>query len=276
MRMDYSRYMDRHVFLELAYFIQERERIRKKKEAGEPAPWTDDPILQKYKFCNIWRQDDKTTKFIHKVLSGTLWRSAILFIVWARLINRQDTLELSLPPVHGRMDEWEELLMRTQGNLTFSDAYIVLPNLPKGTKKLPMIIDILKKIDGRITASGLTERPTAYLIQQQFLQDIPRIKGLILYEIMCDLWQFLGEPESYVNIGGGARPSLERLFPGLPPKEEQIKFLTEVLNATMSHPEHGPLTWRCVEGALCEQRKLFNLRNNPKAKKRFYKYASLH
>jgi hypothetical protein len=29
------------------YWITEREAIRKRREAGEPAPWTEDPILRK-------------------------------------------------------------------------------------------------------------------------------------------------------------------------------------------------------------------------------------
>ena len=46
----------------LVYFITEREAIRLKKEAGEPKPWTSDPILQQYRFCNVRRMDDKVSK----------------------------------------------------------------------------------------------------------------------------------------------------------------------------------------------------------------------
>ena len=34
-------------------FVAERERIRLKKDAGQPWPWTDDPILRGYKFCHL-------------------------------------------------------------------------------------------------------------------------------------------------------------------------------------------------------------------------------
>jgi alpha-glutamyl/putrescinyl thymine pyrophosphorylase clade 1 len=47
---------------QLCQYIKERESIRIKKEAGEPFPWTDDPILQTYKFTNVHRSDDRTTK----------------------------------------------------------------------------------------------------------------------------------------------------------------------------------------------------------------------
>lgn len=43
-------------------YIQERERIRLRKEAGQPFPWTDDPILGAYKFTNVRRVHDRTTQ----------------------------------------------------------------------------------------------------------------------------------------------------------------------------------------------------------------------
>lgn len=46
------------------YFVRERERVRICKEAGKPAPWTADPILQQYRFCNMRREDDKVTKWV--------------------------------------------------------------------------------------------------------------------------------------------------------------------------------------------------------------------
>jgi 5-hmdU DNA kinase, helical domain len=48
----------------LLYWITERESIRRKKEAGEPKPWTDDPILRAGRFTNVRREDDHTTKWV--------------------------------------------------------------------------------------------------------------------------------------------------------------------------------------------------------------------
>jgi len=42
-------------------YIAKRADILLRKEAGEPKPWTDDPILQTYKFCNVYRADDRTS-----------------------------------------------------------------------------------------------------------------------------------------------------------------------------------------------------------------------
>jgi hypothetical protein len=44
-------------------FINKRHKIYLDRQAGLPRPWTDDPILQKYKFTNIFRELDR----------GTIW-----------------------------------------------------------------------------------------------------------------------------------------------------------------------------------------------------------
>jgi hypothetical protein len=45
------------------YWQVERENIRIQKEVSKlPPPWTDDSILQQYKFCQVFREEDRTTK----------------------------------------------------------------------------------------------------------------------------------------------------------------------------------------------------------------------
>jgi len=51
-------------------FIWERERVRLHKEAGLPKPWTDDPILQRYKFTNLRRHHDRTSRELRECLYG--------------------------------------------------------------------------------------------------------------------------------------------------------------------------------------------------------------
>lgn len=51
---------------QLVYYVHERQSIFLKKEAGEPRPWTTDPIFQKFKFTNVLRSDDWTTRQLVK------------------------------------------------------------------------------------------------------------------------------------------------------------------------------------------------------------------
>ena len=43
-------------------FVEEREQIRLRKEADLPYPWTEDPILRDYKFTNVHRHHDRTSR----------------------------------------------------------------------------------------------------------------------------------------------------------------------------------------------------------------------
>ena len=42
----------------------ERHRVFEKRLAGEPGPWTSDPILQTYKFCNTFRAVDRVSQYM--------------------------------------------------------------------------------------------------------------------------------------------------------------------------------------------------------------------
>lgn len=77
----------------LAYWISEREMIRKVKEAGAPKPWTEDPVFQIVYFCNVHREDDKTTKWIRNYYTVKRFGNSYeLAICAARLFNWPDTL----------------------------------------------------------------------------------------------------------------------------------------------------------------------------------------
>ena len=70
-------------------FCKERESIRLKRENREPAPWTKDEVLQKGRFLNIFREDDRVTKALLKFVkpiaeSGTAEQliQALFFARW--------------------------------------------------------------------------------------------------------------------------------------------------------------------------------------------------
>lgn len=47
-------------------FMLEREAVRLRRVAGRPWPWTEDVILQRYKFTNIRREHDLTSQLLRK------------------------------------------------------------------------------------------------------------------------------------------------------------------------------------------------------------------
>ena len=64
-----------------------------KKQSGEPYPWTDDPILQKYKFTNVFREDDATTVWFRENMRDELCEHSdvILATIIFRWFNLVET-----------------------------------------------------------------------------------------------------------------------------------------------------------------------------------------
>ena len=82
----------------LTKWITERYKIRVKKDVDKvPAPWTDCPILQKVKFTNVFREDDRATIWlIDNVCNNDQlsYENKILNCILFRLYNKIETCEL--------------------------------------------------------------------------------------------------------------------------------------------------------------------------------------
>lgn len=86
---------DLAIVKEICDFAHERIDIWKKKVSGATLPFTDDPILQKYRFCNVFREFDKQTIAIHALLNPLrnnfpLW---LLNMFYCRMVARPETVE---------------------------------------------------------------------------------------------------------------------------------------------------------------------------------------
>jgi hypothetical protein len=76
-------------------YCKKREAVRVKRESGETFPWSDDPILQKGRFLNVFREDDKVSKSIIKFAEPAkddlpLLIQALFFSRWC---NRDSTID---------------------------------------------------------------------------------------------------------------------------------------------------------------------------------------
>lgn len=120
-------------------FIRRREDLRKRRESGEPPPWTCDEVLQRFRFCNVRREDDRVTRWIainwrnpHKD-APHLWFAMLV----ARFLNDPETLDLIWCP-HSKWrsaDALEALReRRAAGGRVFNPAYIVSTNGVSGDK----------------------------------------------------------------------------------------------------------------------------------------------
>jgi predicted ATPase len=76
-------------------FCREREQIRHLREQGQPAPWSADPIFQRGRFLNVFREDDRGSKAIFRFaehLKDDLPR-LLQALFFARWCNSQSTLD---------------------------------------------------------------------------------------------------------------------------------------------------------------------------------------
>ncbi len=85
---------DSSIVKEICDFAHERLLIWEKKISGSSMPYTNDPILQKYRFCNVFREFDKQTIAIHTMLNPlrddfALW---LLNMFYCRMVARPETI----------------------------------------------------------------------------------------------------------------------------------------------------------------------------------------
>lgn len=106
----------------LCYWINEREEVRKAKEAGCPREWSEDPIFQQYHFCNVHREDDRGTKELHALCRELNVTCPLLpeFYTAARLFNMPASTR-----VYWTQGVDALKCYRDQGSKIFHVAYVV-------------------------------------------------------------------------------------------------------------------------------------------------------
>jgi hypothetical protein len=113
-------------------FAQERYSIFLKKEAGKKPPWTNDEILQNYRFTNIYREDDRVTAWIRENWRRPHSKDPDLWFAMcvARLFNQPSTLKAIGYPVPFEALEFASTINRLDkaGAKIFNAAYIVSTN----------------------------------------------------------------------------------------------------------------------------------------------------
>lgn len=178
------------------YWIQERESIRLKKEAGLPAPWTGNKVMQETYFCNVNRENDKVTKWIrenwHYPLSPRLYDVA-MFV--ARVFNKPSTLERISQPL-GDFDSWlwnAEGVLRTirgEGNTIWSGAYMISTN----GRKIDKIDHCIEMFENLADNPEITKGCTTLLEAHKALMKVYGLSSFLAAQIVADLKNSSGHP----------------------------------------------------------------------------------
>lgn len=114
-------------------FITERQKVWYRRVVeGRPSPWTDDDILQKYRFTNVYRELDPGTQYvIQQILEAEAPQKDKIFnVMLYRLIGRMETHDhLGFQSLDGfDAKELESQLKHRRDNLgetVFTGAYMV-------------------------------------------------------------------------------------------------------------------------------------------------------
>jgi len=113
------------------YWIQERESIRLARKDKIAKPWTVDPILLNFRFCNARRMDDRVSKWLynHWYKPNYNHPNMLLAVVLARHFNQPDTLSYIGFPSEWDPDEFYQLLLNYKeanpGKSVFNGAYMI-------------------------------------------------------------------------------------------------------------------------------------------------------
>lgn len=136
----------------MLHWVNERENVRIKKEAGKPYPWTKDKIISEHRFCNVRREDDLVTRWVHANIRipfrdhPNLW----FMLCIARQINWPDTLAEMIKndsswPRNGNFSPklmGNALQARNdRGEKVFTGAYNITAPPTKGAKKTHFVAE---------------------------------------------------------------------------------------------------------------------------------------
>jgi len=256
-------------------WMNDRQEIYLKKKDNEPWPWTDDEILQTYKFTNVYRRQDAVTQVLLKELRKLTDKRPmnILFTIAVfRMFNWPATFDALTTAGIANIGEWDEDEaalaldnMQAEGKKLWTGAYMVTGSGSEGRPKHYLAIESLTRIfhdAPQLTEAIMAERTLQYATRR--FTEYPMISDFVGYELACDLsyTKVLRRPKdkfTWANPGPGARRGINRIFFGGPQgarlkKEQYIEKMVQLLNlASMYLDIHmNKCELRDIEHSLCE------------------------
>ena len=227
-----------------AYFALARERhaIWLRRSEGLPPPWTVDPILQEFRFCNVFRELDKTTIWFRSFVRDPYAHKeeALLATVLFRWFNRITSGQALFCQIDVEASSAFELYLR-DGRTEGLKAALITMNGVRGPHVTGSYIVLGKrgmpKMDGVVAAfhdfaqewnwREMAQRCLACREQADggvslayvwdWLRRVPYLGDFMAYEIVSDLrWTRLlnRAPDilTWANPGPGARRGAARVL----------------------------------------------------------------
>lgn len=270
-------------------FVTERENIRLKREERLPPPWTADPILSMFRFCNVRREHDKVTLWIAKNWRAQFAKDPDLWFAMAvaRLFNLPETLEaITSFVLPYRPKEMSAMLhqRKRMGHKLFGPAYIVSTN-GLSMDKVDYLCD---KVFARMWRERLVYRPAAgdtlhYAHQKLMLA--PGLGSFMAAQVIADVKNAKAGPLlkardwwDWCAPGPGSLRGLNRLLGNGPVRtglndlrfREQVKALRDAIAVDSGMR----LCAQDVQNCLCEFDKYERARLGEGTPKQKFQYGA--
>jgi hypothetical protein len=261
----------------LLYWIAERQRIYERRLLAFPKPWTHDPILLQYRFCNVYREQDTVTQWIAGhwrnpySTDPDLWFAMCI----ARLFNWPPTLDAMGYPVPYRPKHLRDVVhgLKDAGDKVFSGAYIVSTN----GVKMDKTDYLLDRVLAPLWAARADVRPivgdTLDSSHQRLSQHIG-MGSFLAAQVVADLKYVRPlskavDWHTWASSGPGSRRGLNRVLgrPTDAPWREhdwrrELGVLQAKVNADLKRSLPEPLHAQDLQNCLCEVDKYLRVLND--------------
>lgn len=213
-------------------FVVERQKVWYKKEIEKkPYPWTKDPILRRYRFCNVYRELDKCTKYLIEKLKDIKDRKTIFLNVFTfRHFNYYgffDDIGIIEPGFDEKkiIDILDKVKKRKK---VFNGAYVIHPISTIVPKESPFYNRRKEKHIQMVYLTKYVDEKLDQILEDVYksespddahtlLMKIPSISDFMAYELWTDLTYFDffkqgWNDNDFVNVGSGAVWALNLLY----------------------------------------------------------------
>ena len=262
------------------YFATARERykIYLRRCDGKSPPFSKDAAFVEWRFCNVFRELDRVTKWIRNNVREPLRNNPKVYLamVICRLFNKIETLEVIRE--HGLFDLWDSNKAREvlkDLKPIVGAAYVV--KTPDGMNKLDGVLHMVDTVAAMVDQVPSSIRHRSLKSAWKMLMNFPCIGKFMAYEIVSDLRHIYllenaSDINTWANAGPGACLGLSYLVNdsstiiryGSKKTEDVALHLMEELLYWSKVPEMWPVDWprwemREVEHWLCEYAKWYKV-----------------
>jgi hypothetical protein len=237
--------------LSLREFILEYDHLNTRRLLGRPSPWSQDIVLQSYRFGNFRRELDRTNRLLTTFFgSSRLTGTLVGNLVSHRMVSQPSFT--SAYGIFGSYSDFERVY-----NDAMKSGIPTRPSSFMSCRSADRFLDAIQDSwDNSLTLTNkIQQKPTLESVYRLFA---PVLGKFTSWQLALDflMLHLVGNPGEWAHIGPGSGTALLAL--GLKPDLRSILDLLLIINES---PKQLDLRVDELEGALCEYSKYIRLCN---------------